>query len=1063
PAVTGVWESFRLDPEGNAGLEAAKRMTRTDAEANGEFVSWLTSARAADAASTAIPRTEPAAGRATILRVPGATPDPRVAATVLDVGGTGGVAWMTMDEGVKARFDLPEVVPTADEEERARLRAPERVVAEALEGFADFPPGDRQAARVASFNQGALASSDRAIYARRFHDITPWSEGLATNAVQGGLKGDLTLAFEREELPPSLDGRHVYSNEPDAPLAEADPYFSALADYYRLYRRDDGKMTVSVPRSHQPSQGTSGPTAQPNLAAVQGALIAPVVTRVNVVFSLVGREAHGQWAGTIPSRSRDPKRKYMVYLIYTPVVTIYNPYTVPLEVDALKVTFEYLPLAFQFFRNGRPQTQRPGLLSQFHVSSQNDTGWEDKFSAILTGRTRGSRTTPVTLKPGEARVFGVNHPPGTRWGSMVNYLWRNDLDRSKTLNMVTREGWDYNSGFIVDWLAPRGAGSAPDNVNLGVFGVRGTDKIDVAFTLQSPTYRGGPVDSFGVTVEARVNRRPTKIANYRYRYGSLGRLERAMEGGAHPSVGKIRFPVRRERPWNFNELYQANSNQTPVEKWTGPKQFALFTLADRTAHDSLYPTKPGRDASFVHQVLDMDITRTHPAQMPMELSFLPITGQGVNTVGSLEVVGANDPRSYFFSGWRLLTGLASYPTYPVPESPLLNIADLRHANLASSGHLPIPAYTVGESLAHPLLPADRAIAPGGQGYAHADHAWLANNSLWDGYYFSGLRNADEMQRFLEDGRLPLNPRIRPSVPAGESVNSVVASLEDPEAWRSSAAFLLQKGAFNVNSTSVDAWKAILSALQKAEVPLTDPVSLKARAAAAEGCAFPRMLGGPSGPMTDGVSADNQTRWAGFRDLDADQIEGLATAIVEGIRRRGPFLSMSEFVNRRLDGDAETAGAAGVLQDAIEESGVNADAADPGTRRVDANDARRFDYANPAAAEGDTQEGAASYLSQGDVLSAIGAFLTVRSDTFVIRGYGESRDRTGKVRASAICEAVVQRMPGYVDPADRADAAPDGTPAAGPESSAVPPISPVNRRFGRELRVVAFRWVAPEGV
>ena len=89
-------------------------------------------------------------------------------------------------------------------------------------------------------------------------------------------------------------------------------------------------------------------------------------------------------------------------------------------------------------------------------------------------------------------------------------------------------------------------------------------------------------------------------------------------------------------------------------------------------------------------------------------------------------------------------------------------------------------------------------------------------------------------------------------------------------------------------------------------------------------------------------------------------------------------------------------------------------------------------------------------AQGDVLSAIGARIAVRTDTFRIRGYGETRDTTGKILARAWCEAIVQRVPDYVDPTDR-------------PYTEYAKMGEVNKKFGRHYQIVSFRWLGPKEV
>jgi Tfp pilus assembly protein PilX len=43
PGLTGAWESVRLSPDGNPGLQEAKKGSRQNDQANGEFIGWLAS------------------------------------------------------------------------------------------------------------------------------------------------------------------------------------------------------------------------------------------------------------------------------------------------------------------------------------------------------------------------------------------------------------------------------------------------------------------------------------------------------------------------------------------------------------------------------------------------------------------------------------------------------------------------------------------------------------------------------------------------------------------------------------------------------------------------------------------------------------------------------------------------------------------------------------------------------------------------------------------------------------------------------------------------------------
>ena len=110
--------------------------------------------------------------------------------------------------------------------------------------------------------------------------------------------------------------------------------------------------------------------------------------------------------------------------------------------------------------------------------------------------------------------------------------------------------------------------------------------------------------------------------------------------------------------------------------------------------------------------------------------------------------------------------------------------------------------------------------------------------------------------------------------------------------------------------------------------------------------------------------------------------------------------------------------------------------------------KNYKYAkgNEAAGSGPSYQGAPGFLSQADILNVLGKAATPRSDTFTIRGYGEAKDASGKILASAVCEAVVQRFPEWVDPTD-------------PVETAVADLKSLsNKKFGRRFQISSLRWL-----
>ena len=398
----------------------------------------------------------------------------------------------------------------------------------------------------------------------------------------------------------------------------------------------------------------------------------------------------------------------------------------------------------------------------------------------------------------------------------------------------------------------------------------------------------------------------------------------------------------------------------------------------------------------------------------------------------------------------------------------------------------VPGVGIGNSFADPCLPATdiytshsykitAASASGDQAGNDKvfndfyDHGLLINDALWDAWFCSSisdmpsksgnLKAEDVLRKFItgkED--LPVARYKKTNTPFKDE--EIISRLMADDGWKYPALYLMIDGGFNVNSTSVDAWAATLQGLAKRNLVTnvngklsevesgrgeTDvifsrfAVSTTDKACPDGGYSMKR---GDSFRKGSGLAA-----WGEVRLLSQDSIRKLAERMVEKVRERGPFLSMSDFINRRLEeGDNSLTGA---LQAAIDATDINRDFQDVMIKAPGGSL-----YKNRKAAEGSMYTAAPGYLIQSDVLASLGNILTVRDDTFTIRAYGCVRSKNNVILSQAWCEAVVQRTIDYVDPTNSPEDSefePDG-------SASRKEMSQINKTLGRRFRVVSFKWV-----
>jgi hypothetical protein len=434
-----------------------------------------------------------------------------------------------------------------------------------------------------------------------------------------------------------------------------------------------------------------------------------------------------------------------------------------------------------------------------------------------------------------------------------------------------------------------------------------------------------------------------------------------------------------------------------------------------------------------------------------ELTWEPMTTW--NSIPTVEIDPTN--RGYGGSGVTSATGVNYLPFLQIPLVPATSLAQFVHAPLNSSGQAPLTSQIVGNSFNSPLMGMSNKSesGTGASNFTLLDHFYMANNTLFDGYFLStasdergaplvasGARSLETvLSDFFEGNESLANPNIIPAVQVDPGINEAD--------YDSFAQHLYYRGGFNVNSISEEAWALFLASGTQESLPvldllsaqfLDDPISVDP--ANDEALALSRFA--PLvGTLHDPASIRGESGWAGHRRLTLAQVKELAKHVVEEVKARGPFQSVAEFVNRRLENDPATANS-GALQSAIDKSSINTDFGRAAPKNNVELQGEEDDYT------GNTSDGSLTQVIQSDLLNRLAPSLCARGDTFRIRAYGESN--AGGQVVKVWCEAVVQRDHAYVD----SNEAP---------TAAVDDLNKINEAFGRRFKIVSVRWLRGDEV
>ncbi len=1050
PHLTGVWEGWKWDGDGTPDFDGRKESG---------FQRWLVSARnPQDVRNLDFARQNPPGEVVSLLRgIRDVSFGDQVEAQIVSLPGlatqsANGMAWAIFDQSTKLPISLP------DARAQSLVGELEHMAAAPLPGYnatteRDWEPLGQLAderTKLISTNQAALAGIAPAD--RGFHDLTPRSAGVIADVADGGLGVDLSRLFDDPDgLPSNYQNRHLYSGT-DTPLAplpnrfqganpfpSPDPAWTLLGSHSRLYDELTGGQapTISTSTIARPAPGVPvGALIQDPYFRNQQ--IAPVIAKAQFVFSISFGWNTGLPDSARPGNAALPdnhpdKDFYLTWLVVDPVITLWNPYNVNLRFPGGRIDLYRVPLNFRLYKNGTLINEEYTHLANTFVENQFANRRNTFYRLNLLPEENESE---IVMVPGEHIVFtATNHARTFR-------------------NEFLDPGLDLRPGFN----PPAGNASnrrvgGVSTLNLCVSPSGASNGRDYNRTVRTPAVKPGDV----IQVEVRQGRAAVDTPPETGGREVSGFLKYYVGNPSSPTlVGGIELDYGDQEP-EFLPPYSINdlpafvvSDQIPrwvkADEYIGQsppvvvrfkEPFLISTFQLKTERDSKFPSRSWIDNSPVNLYASAGLDQQEPwPHHQYELQWEVMTDWPPSSP-TIEISNTNN-RGYGGSGIYAQSGLEFATHSSIPTAPALSLAQLRHAPLNTGGQLPLTSQVVANSFAPPLIDSSAISANSGE-RTLLDHSYLANAALFDGYFFSGIASPggplgraatpeNAIRNFFDNGTRLANPRLIP-YHRWKSAQEIAAELTAPDGHLKSAAYLLIDSPFNVNSTRVDVWEAILNSTFGADVPRLEGAVLSS--SSGDHAAFSRHLPSNGDSFEDAETPLDRdlSKWNGHRRLTPAQVRRIAEEIVVEVRERGPFQSISEFVNRR-PGSGPLA-QAGALQAAIERAGINSSTT---------NSAHAVD-------NGNTADGSPGILTQADLLTAIAPTLRARGDTFVIRAYGEAGTSNGR-KVKVWCEAVAQRVPDYLDPGDEPWLA---------------PTRPANQRFGRRYEITSFRWLSPDEI
>jgi len=1034
----------------------------------------------------------------------------RVRARLINVNNKGKYAWWVGGKNQAADV-MAYGTTSVQDPDVAELSSGDNgsVAVNRIDGFGNLSADPQELQKVIDHRQLELAEVTQEDVRKKFFDVTQGSAGVLADVRWGGLKKDLNLLFEQSNLPREFRRNGTRAPSPRPMSSDLTAFipklpnrgftsFEQMREFYRSYK-SAGVTPLKWTGKAPSTEHQLGHAGNYGHAEEAGYHRMPVVAKHYSVYSTL-TASQSRW-------SKDPNR-IDHDVVFSTVMVLWNPYTTPLEIPdnqlfTYTLPYKILPSQYAGLINGNVDG---GWRTLSNGPNYNQMGQD--FSVPLRSDKSGQ---PIRFEPGQFRIFskkGVDlgrdwegndgkadseltpgyDPTGIAGQRMGIFTNKHKDDRTKWAVTVrlhplwnvdgTAWWWAGNPGAFGNQLRLGGKNAAITGVGT-MFDWTAADYDDALFSGSGPG--SGPVRANGVeaaSYDTNVLDEPVPFAVIGITLKSAALLD---YGAVNPDVADYR-----SKNW-IQGLNSVNLQKMHINY--NDKQTREFQRLDNCYQLHFKEVTSINDLS---SLISVDATGKLTSLSSDEL---------VNSVPSLELPTAPVTSVAGFAGMRLTPGW--YQHTPA-SGGIKNPNNLFYHNTYAytSG---VPGVGAGNSFAQPSIPgnliykfhdiskSNPSSDIGGAGGAEIDslvlsdfwdHALLVNDGLWDSWFTSSMTDAtrpsstsakdltSNVSDFLKNDKSLPYKGYQYWKGSANNITTDQANTLAAEGYKTVAGILKNNSAFNVNSTSVDAWLALFLGLKERDVVYRDSTGkLDTIDRPTDGIVISRFMTAigqnevvdpRQGEKVDGIGK----AWTGVREISNDQLLKLAEECVKQVKTRGPFLNMSDFINRRMSSD-ET-GLTGALQAAIDYDDTSPDAESINYRYKGNEDMiprtgiLTASYPNQMAAGGSRFTGAPGYVVQSDLLRPLGNALTVRDDTFVIRAYGESLDSAGKVQARAWCEATVQRTPQYLDPTNSPEEPMTLLDSTG-NPSMNPALTETNRTFGRRFLITSFRWLSPDEI